>query len=387
VQNKDQNFTSLSITNQNSNNISNSASKPSSSFSIRKRIGLSLFTSFLFLTSCGGNRENLLKEITEFDKSVQVGMEEIAVYYSSANEQELNTYLLVLELNPNCEAGDFIDYKCLDPNFKGPGKTPTPLKQPAIPMASIQARISLLRELADYSKSIATIAGNDSPEKFQGSVKTLQTRLISLEQKFQLLQNQPGNSPDSTISVRYLKPITTIIGILGKIAIEEAKWSAIRNSIIEAEAPVNTVLKSVGNDLDTYILPLTTTDADLRYSLLIDYYNNNRLRFTQVERNRIVTKIADYKKTYDLVTNNKPSKIPNDLLESHKSLVKLAKSNGSVKDIAELKAWLDKFKSDVEQLKEAVNQLSQIQKVKQNGKSKNSAFNRKYHPMFGIFSK
>lgn len=39
----------------------------------------------------------------------------------------------------------------------------------------------------------------------------------------------------------------------------------------------------------------------------------------------------------------------------------MAKSDGSIKDIAELRAWLEKFKDDAEQLKEAVIQLAQIQ--------------------------
>lgn len=328
-----------------------------------KRIGLSIFTLLLLLTGCG-DRETLLKEITEFNKSVQVGAESITAYYSSINEQELQLYLLILELNPNCEVGDYVNYKCLDPNFQPPGRKEdyfvSPLKQLPIPLESIQARISLLEELADYSKSLATLAGDDSAEKFQGNIKTLQAWLSALEKKFQVLQGQASNPPDSTISTRYLAPISTIIGILGKIAIQEAQWSEIRKSIIEAEESVNTILTAVADDLDTYALPLVTVGADARYSLLINYYNNNRLRFKQEERAATIAKIVEYKKTYDLAAINKPSIIPNDLIETHKSLVKLAKSDGSVKDIAELKAWLDKFKEDAEQLKDAVIQLAQI---------------------------
>ena len=329
------------------------------------RIRTAILASLLFLTSCGSNRETLFKEITEFNKSIQVGAESIAAYYSSINEQELKLYLLILELNPNCEAGDYINYQCLKANFKPSGKKEdlpfSPLKQPAIPLESIQLRIALLKELADYSKSIANLAGDDSAEKFQGNTKTLQTRLISLEKKFNLLQSKSSSStPDSNIATNYLKPITTIIAILGKISLQEAKWSEIRKSIIEAETSVNTVLTSIGSDLDTYAYPLIIVGADARYSLLISYYNRNSPRFSQAERSSILNKISEYKKTYDLAAINQPSKIPNDILEAHKSLVKLAKSDGSIKDIAELKSWLEKFKEDAEQIKEAVNQLNQI---------------------------
>ncbi len=323
----------------------------------------------LLLNSCG-NRETLFAEINDFNKSVQVGSESIATYYSSINEQELQLYLLILELNPNCEAGDYINYNCLDPKFKPPGQTKdffvSPLKQPPIPLESIQARISLIKEIADYSKSLGALAGDNSAEKFQGTIKTLQSRLGSLEKKFKLLESTSSTSlsVDSNISTRYVNPITTIIAILGKVSIQESKWSEIRKSIVEAEVPIDKVLTAVAEDLDTYALPLLTSTSNKRYRILVNYYNRNLSRSSQSERAALLAKISAYKKAYDLAAINKPSRIPNDILAAHRSLIKLAKSDGSIKDIAELKAWLEKFKDDAEQLKDAVNQLVKIQEDK-----------------------
>lgn len=328
----------------------------------------------MFLTGCG-NRETLLKEITDFNKSVQTGTEAITVYYSSVNDQELQLYSLILELSPNCEVGDKINYNCLDPNFHPSGNQKdffdSPLKQPPFPVESIQVRVSLLKELADYSQQLASLAGDSSAAKFQGNITTLQTRLSELEKKFQELQDRKSNLPDSTISKRYIGPLSTIIGILRKIAIQEAQWKKIRKSIIEAEEPVNTVLTSVADDLDTYALPLKILDADAQYSLLINYYNQNRSHFAQQERAAIISKIVTYKTSFDLAAINKPSKLPNDLKNAHKSLVKLAKSDGSIKDIAELRAWLENFKDDATQLKEAIIQLAQIKEANKNDQTRN----------------
>ncbi|WP_341528137.1 hypothetical protein WKK05_01940 [Nostoc sp. UHCC 0302] len=338
------------------------------------RMGGAVFTLLILSTGCG-NREALLKEITEFDDSVQVGTEAIAAYYTSLNEQELQLYSLIIELNPNCEVGDFINYKCLDPDFKPPGDRKdffvSPLKQLPIPTESIQARVSLLKELADYSESLSALAGDNPAERFQGSIKTLQFRLVALEKKFVALQGKADNIPDSTISKRYLGPIGSIIGVLGKIAIQEAQWSEIRKSIIEAEKPVETVLTAVAEDLDAYALPIVTTGANERYSILINYYNRNRLEFSQNEREDILEKIFDSKQAYDLAVINKPSEIPNGLKNAHASLVKLAKSDGSLKDLSELRAWLEKFQDDAEELKEAVIQLAQIQRGNGNDKTGN----------------
>lgn len=329
-----------------------------------KKIGAST-VALLLLASCG-NRETLLAEINDFNKSVQVGSESIAAYYSSINEQELQLYMLILELNPNCEASININYNCLDPKFQPPGRQEdnfaSPLKQPAIPLESIQVRISLLKEIADYSKSLGALAGDNSAEKFQGTIKTLQSRLSSLENKFRQLEksDSKSTSTDVNISNRYINPITTIIGILGKTSIQEAKWSEIRKSIVEADEPIGKVLTAVADDLDTYASPLTIIAAKKRYIVLINYYNLNRFKLNQAERASVLAKIVNYKKSYDLVSANKPSQIPNDILSAHKILVKLAKSDGSIRDLAELRAWLEKFKNDAEQLKDAVNQLVEI---------------------------
>ncbi|MCZ8067633.1 MULTISPECIES: hypothetical protein [unclassified Microcystis] len=338
----------------------------------------SLLGILLLVTGCGGGRETLLKEIAEFDRSVQTGTEAIAAYYTNINEQEVKLYTMVIELNPGCELGDFINYQCLDTKWDGQSGQffASPLKQPPIPLASIQARLDILRELSAYSKNLAALAGDSSAEQFQGNIITLTTRLQSLEKKFGDLQKKaeekqkeaeanktddPSIKPDLSISERYLTPLGTIIGILGKMAIQEAQWSAVRQAIIDAEAPINTILTEIGNDLDAYVYPLTVTGANQRYKLLIINYNQRRAQLKPEERSKLLNDILSAKTAYDLAIVTKPSIVPNDLLETHSKLVKLAKSDGNPKDLAEVKAWLDRFKTDVEQLIVAVKQLAQIE--------------------------
>ena len=331
------------------------------SFILRFRpIRWSILTILLLATGCT-NRESLLKEIGEFDQAVQTGTEAIAAYYTNLNEQEMKLYSMVIELEPNCELGDRINYNCLDPNWDRSSGAwfDSPLKQPPFPLESIQVRLDLLKELTEYSKTLAAIAGDESGEKFQGNITTLTQRLGSLEKKLQTLeQGADSGTPDSTITQRYLTPIGTIIGILVKIQLEEAKWNTIRESVIEAEESVNTVLDEVANDLDTYVYPLTITGADQRYSLLIQTYNEKRLQLSQGARRTVLDDIITAKTTYDLALVNLPSKIPNNLKGAHTSLVKIANSDGAPKDLAELRAWLERFKDDAQQLKTAIEQLA-----------------------------
>ena len=85
---------------------------------------------------------------------MNTGATAIAAYYTNLNEQEYDLYFQLLELYPNCEVGDRINYGCINPKWQGGGQFfDSPLKKPPFPLESIQARIALLKELTTYSKS------------------------------------------------------------------------------------------------------------------------------------------------------------------------------------------------------------------------------------------
>jgi hypothetical protein len=183
---------------------------------------------------------------------------------------------------------------------------------------------------------------------------------MALEKKAKAQADNANNlslQPDLTISERYLTPIGKIIAILGKMAIEEAQWQNIRQAILDAEQPINTILTEIANDLDAYVYPLNTTGTAQRYSFLIVYYNDRRNQVKPAERTALLQEILASKKAYDQAVVIKPSKSIKTLQKTHTKLVALAQSGGNPKDLAEVKAWLERFKSDVEQLATAVKQL------------------------------
>ena len=319
----------------------------------------SVLTLLVFTTGC--NRDKLLKEIDEFDRAMNTGATAIAAYYTNLNEQEYDLYFQLLELYPNCEVGDRINYGCINPEWQRGGRFfDSPLKKPPFPLESIQARITLLKELTTYSKSLVALAGDDSPAQFQGNIIALGDRLTSLEKSFQALRDNNQN-PDLTAN-QYIGPISTIIGIFGKLYLQDLQWKEIRKAIINAEDPVNTILTAVAADLDRYVDPLQDVNANARYSRLINYYNNNRLRLSPGERVEVLAKIRDFKTAYDLAVLSKPSTIPNQLKQVNLALVKTAKSNSSPQNLAQLKAELEQFKDDAEQLKNAIEQLAGIKR-------------------------
>jgi hypothetical protein len=354
-----------------------SSSRDRSQYEAKSRRNLRWALLALLLLAVGCDRQSLLKKVNEFDRQVNESTVVITDYYQTLNKQEVDLYLLVLELEPNCRMGNYINYNCLqknwdesaarnnftrrsaaDPNIKDPceessliqdrdGWLCSPLERPPFSEKGIKARLNLLKSLTEYSKELAKLAGDNSPSKFQENVTTLKSRLISLGETLKL---------DST-ATQYIDPISKIIGILGKLALQEYQWGEARKFIIEAEPDINKILDFLAQDLDKYRGRLLEVNTEARYTLLMNYYNTVRKEQKREERSVLLNEIRESKAAYDLAVREKPSKVPIQLKDIYGKLVKLAQSDGAVQDLAQLNAAIDLFKDDIEQLKTAVIQL------------------------------
>lgn len=314
-----------------------------------------VLTSLILVTGC--DREELLKEVQEFNKTVNTGTDATEAYYLSLNEIELKLYFELLALNPDKEVGDDVKFTVdIDDGKQQEIVLDSPLKKPAFPLPAIQARIELLKALSDYSSALALMAGDDSPEQFEGNITALKDRLISLETSFNGLVSQKEN-PDSKAQ-KYLDPISQIIGFLGKIALQEIQFSAIQDAVFDAEEPVNTVLDAIAEDLDAYVKTYLDLAADDAYTTLIDYYNRNRLSLSQSQREALLDRILERKNTFDSVKLNKPSVIPRQLKQVHLALVNSVESGGNAADLAQLRAEIDHFENEVAKLQTGLVQIT-----------------------------
>lgn len=304
--------------------------------------------------AAGCNRQETSQQITQFDDSVKIGSTAIAAYYTNLNEQEYNLYFELLEIDPDFEVGDKIKFTISEKGKPKDYFLDSPLKAPPFSPRVIEARINTLRELTEYSKNLAALAGDESPAKFQTNVATLKDRLISLQYTFAKLRDETAS--DRTAK-NYITPLSDIIGIVGKWHLEKRRWNALQKAIIEAEIPVNIVLDQIAYDLDSYVDPLLDTAADDRYTTAVAYYNLKRTSLKPQERTEILGRIRDYKSAYDTAALYKPSSIPNQMKKAHTALVKTAKSNRSPANLAALKAELELLKDDVEKLKTATQQI------------------------------
>lgn len=156
---------------------------------------------------------------------------------------------------------------------------------------------------------------------------------------FQEFKNRPVRDREAG---KFAEPLSGIIGIVDKWHLEERRWREIRKAIIEAEEPVNSVLNWVAEDLDGYVDPLLDLAVEDRYRTAIVYYNLKRKDLNIEQRTSILQQIREYKAAHDTAKLQKPSSIPAQMKKVHVALAKVAKSNRAPKDLAALKAELDR---------------------------------------------
>lgn len=318
---------------------------------MKTRTALLLIAACLIFTGC--NRTQLKEDINTFDAAVKDGSKTIAEYYNGLNAQEYDLYFELLQIDPSFEVGDYIVYELRDEAGKVTQKVTmaSPLKEPPFPQRSIDTRIRLLRELSNYSNNLAELAGSDAPKRFDDNTQTFANNLRSLKNTFENLGKDEKKDPTAS---RFVTPIATIIGVVGKWSLERKRWNTLRSSIIEASRPINVILDQIARDLDSYVDPLTDLAANDRYTTAIVYYNLRKKDMSADQRSKALASIRQYKEAYDTAAHYKPSTIPKRIKSVHEELVKVAKYNRTPQDLASLRGELSEFVEDVERLRNAV---------------------------------
>ena len=215
----------------------------------------------LVLVVGGCGQRNFKEPIAKFQNSTTAATTAISSYYTKLNQYERDLYLEERLLNEKLEVLKVDQH----------GK-PTPLFDPPFDPKSIQARLSLMRQIATYGERLSELAGNDAPERFKTNTKTLEESLNSLKSTF----NELGNKPDDKEAKDYVGPIGNIAGIVGKALIERKREKALKEAIANGDKPVTEILNFLERDLKKYVE--LTLRAGHRQSAgeWVNYYNIHR---------------------------------------------------------------------------------------------------------------
>jgi hypothetical protein len=301
------------------------------------------------LTGCL-DRTIILKEVDNFNASIQAGADATASYYRQLNEQDRKLYALLLALNPQCRVGDSIESSC---SFLG---SRSPLSAAQIPEESLQARLALLKVLGKYGKALGDLATDQSSSDFRDNIDTLKGNFIGLESSFKKLSGS-SNVIDTSLDSRYITPISSILKVLGQTYIESRQWSAVRNAVLAASPSVKVLLASLQKDLNTasYIVPL---NEDAAFSSLVSYYNRNKSGMSLEQRKSVLSEILRLQANVVIAKGNNPADLINDIGLIHDKLVVAAQDNAQPRTISELRGLIESYSERQRDFRAAVLLLS-----------------------------
>lgn len=342
------------------------------------RIATSFFTIGLLSPALSGcflftQRSELIKETENLSKSLETGSATLMEYFNTLNTFDREGFKLILSLNSDCRLeADYVSGDCQYftdlLSGRSPGETTiykSPLEiSPYISNEALNARLQLLSLLSVYAKSLSILASDESPEQFKKSISNLRAAGISLNDRIKSAGDtggQPIALSSSSLDERYLTPLSEIIGILGKIYLNESKWSAIRSLVNEASPYVDTILASLETDVELAESAYRDIAQDNAGELLV-YYNKkkNLSEMTRGEKKQVLDAYDHYNTMqYNLKQikneeNELESKAVGSLItpirKAHGMLAGLATGN-EYDLIAEIRALIATYDTEIQEIR------------------------------------
>ncbi len=283
------------------------------------------------LSASGCATAQWAKPIGDFKESVDASVAVIGAYYEDLNAYERALYLENAYLNPKEEI------LWTDATGK-----PTPLAGRVFSADSIKARLDALRLVSTYARRLADLAGSDAPTRFASNADVLGASLSGLATRF-------GELPSGDSSAKaYIGPVSTLVGVIGRIVLERRRDAAISLAISEGDKPVTDILNQFEKDLAAVVEPLRATGEKLVLAELVNDYNISRATLPADERRRKIDRIAGAADNYFKAIASNPASLIAGLRDAHRAMVTYAASPRQPADLGEFAAALEVFANRVE---------------------------------------
>lgn len=250
--------------------------------------------------------------IDALQKSTAEATKAITSYYTALNQQERDLYFLTLLLNPGQRVEEV--------NVQG---KETPLLADSFDPVAVQARITLMSQLAAYADRLSLLAGNESPKELRTSLMALGSNLENVQTTFADLARNRADEQ----ATAYISPISTLIAVVGEAALTKQRDKAVQQAILQGEAPINQILDFLTKDLDKYVFLAQKTGDDQKLSQLMGAYNamSNRKALPHDELKKRLDEIQRAAEQLRLTRTNRPSDVLRALKKAHVALVGVAK--------------------------------------------------------------
>ncbi|MBO0939481.1 hypothetical protein J2I47_23225 [Fibrella sp. HMF5335] len=301
----------------------------------------------LLLLSIAACQRAYKAPIEQLQKSTAAATTAISTYYNALNQQERDLYFLTLLLNPGQRVEE----------VNAQGKE-TPLMADAFDPAAVQARIALLAQLSLYADNLSALAGNEAPKQLRTNMAALGSSLGAIQTTFADLQRQRADEQ----AAAYVSPIGTLIGIVGEAALANQRDKAVRQAILQGEAPINQLLDFLTKDLDRYVFLAQKTGDDQKLTQLMVAYNNlaNRKAMPHEELKKRLAEIQRAAEQLRLTRTNHPSDVLRALKKAHVALIGVAKQTSTFE---QFQSTVFAYEAQVDTFLKAAQRINELRKA------------------------
>jgi hypothetical protein len=306
-------------------------------------------------SSTGCDNAEFQDQIGEFQKAMSESRSSIETYYLEINQFERDLYILQRQLDGK-QAGVKYDkplvFDSANMYVNGPFSTD-----------SIQARLDALRLIEKYGARLAALAGTDAPTRFADNTSALGTNLVNLSNTFRKLSK---SEPAEFSAANFITPISRLVGIVGKLYLENKRDRALIESIREGSKYITIINYYLKKDFERIIDKQRESGLKQTINALVVNYNKTREAADREARREMLQEINDVVRTYELFSASKPSAIVDQMEDANQALLGYVNSGRNKADLAQMVARFAEFRDYAEQV---ANNIKEIKEIRRNLKN------------------
>jgi hypothetical protein len=283
--------------------------------------------------------------VAEFQQGTAQASTALGRYYAELNRFERDVYLDERLYDPGLEV--------LATDASG---QPTPLLGKLFSPESIQARMDAIALLGVYAERLATLAGSENPGKLPEGSKALGEQLGALGAQLETL----ATKGDASAS-RYVEPVTTLVGVVGSLYLENKQGEALQKGIEQGEPQVKALIDLLEADMVGVFGPQRLTGAKQALASRVVFYNTHKDKLSLAERREVLEDIRRASETYEALVVANPVELARALRDAHESLLRFARSQRELESFEELSAAMRSFQGRVQTAAAAVQRIREPQ--------------------------
>ncbi|HEX8434716.1 hypothetical protein, partial [Archangium sp.] len=283
--------------------------------------------------------------VAQFQKGTAQASTALGSYYAEMNRFERNLYLDERLYDTGLEV--------LASDASGQA---TPLLGKVFTPESIQARMDAIALLGVYAERLVTLAGSEDAGKLTEGAQPLGQQLGGLGQQLQTL----AGKGDSSAS-KYVEPVTTLVGVVGSLYLENKQAQALQKGIEQGEPQVKAIIDLLEADLVGVLGPQRLTGARQALASRVGFYNAQKNKLSLAERREVLEDIRRASEDYEALVVANPVDMARALRDAHEALLRFARAERQLESFQELSAAMQAFQGRVQTAAAAVQRIREPQ--------------------------